>query len=408
MVSGRARGVPLAFLLVPGALALCAFALGALGGSAAARADEPVRAVLPAGDYVRPGRPLVVRVSGGAERVRAGTGPWALPQGERGDEFVLQVDAAPDGRLDLEVDLGTRVEPVTLRATLLDGPGPVRATFGDPLPGVVVAPRDALPTVREAWLPFDSIDDAPEGASPAARDALAAFRELGPDGSGRAPWFEPLTFGPGIEPFRAMAEVERSAPRIPRRATVAAALCGAAALLLLAVSRSRRNGVRLAWTGAPVAAFLAWTAFAAPLPGAARATAATFVHDGVALVIVRVSAVRACTATIPLPPQATSAAQIRFSSDDPTSSSVATGREVRLRLRAGEHRLIAYAVRVSGDSGGDAAAGGSVSGAALRALLASWRLEVAGAPAYTPSGVLPEGSLPPCVAGVVVRVAPGK
>ena len=43
--------------------------------------SAPLRVDLPLGARVRPGRPLCVRVAGGAARVRTGTSPWARPQG---------------------------------------------------------------------------------------------------------------------------------------------------------------------------------------------------------------------------------------------------------------------------------------------------------------------------------------
>jgi hypothetical protein len=316
-----------------------------------ARAEEAVRVEFPAGAYVRPGRPIVVRVAGGARRVRSSDGPWALPQGERGDEFVLQSEPSHDGRIELEVDVGVGLQHVGLRLTRLDGPGPFCATFGPARPGCVPVPHDGLPTVREAWLPFDAVDDPPTGAAPAVRAAIASFRALGPDGSGRPPWFDPLTFAPGLDALRAMAEVERTAPRLPRSAAVAAALSGCAALLILGLVRRRAPLARLAWSAAPVLTFFTFVASGAPLPGDARATAAEFVHHGVALVLVRVAAVRDADVAIALPPRATSAALLRYAAEDPTSSGVETGRIVRFALTAGEHRVFAYAVPVAEDAG---------------------------------------------------------
>ena len=81
-----------------------------------AQADDGPRIELPLGPYVRPGRPLDVRVVGGADHVRAPGTPWALPQGERGDEFLLQPTQETALRLDLTAQ-GVPVPPAVTAAS---------------------------------------------------------------------------------------------------------------------------------------------------------------------------------------------------------------------------------------------------------------------------------------------------
>ena len=298
--------------------------------------DAAPRVELPLGPYVRAGRPLGVRVIGGADRVRAPGTPWALPLGDRGDEFLLQMPAAVSVPLDLTVERAGRTARVKLDATVLPADGNVVALLGDAAApagatGVPVRGGD-LPTVGDAWLLFDDVADG-------SRDPEPRGPEPGP-GPGV---FDPLLLGPDPELFAATEEAAAASALLdPATSTLLLVLAaGEAALALVLRFRRDRPWVRAAWLSAPPAAaavLLAWGGATAPL------VAVPFAIDGDRKVVyVRVHALRDGTGTLALPRSARGpAAVIRFSADDRSVEEVAAGGEVRLSLRAGESRVFGY------------------------------------------------------------------
>lgn len=333
---------------------ICALALAAWTATASAAPDgDPPRVELPLGPYVRPGRPLDVRVVGGADRVRAAGTPWALPQGERGDEFILQTTAATVGVLTLEIERGGRVEAASVPVETLAADGvvvgiPAGATAESC--GVVVPPsarvvpldRTALPTVTEGWLLLDLVPaDLPPKA---AAERLARLAALPP---AARPFAEPTMLPPDPLPFVVAAEAAARGPGLPGDVAAALLVLAATEVLLVGILAMRRDRpwLRAAWIAAPAAAALAFLAVGDRLPGALRADAMALSDDraGV-LVLVRVEARRAGRASFDLPVAASSASVLRYAADDATVSSVSAGRRVEFELPAGQSRLFAFKV----------------------------------------------------------------
>jgi hypothetical protein len=327
---------------------ILAFAAVVLGRAVAFASDaEPPKVELPLGPYVRPGRPLDVRVVGGAERVRAPGTPWALPQGERGDEFILQLTDATVGVLQLEVQRGGAIERVAQPVETLPADATIVGVRGDGAasPGTRPLRLSALglPTVAEGWLLLDDIADG--AAPPGATDLLRTLRELPP---AARPFRVPLLFGTDEGAFVCAAKVAASAPRLPADVALVLELLAAAELVVLAILRFREaSSVRhAAWLGVPAVVALAFLATPGRLPGALSATAVAVDAPG-RVVLVYVEARRDGAARFVLPAGTTGAAMIRYSAADATVADASAGREVVLDLRAGESRLFAYAVERS-------------------------------------------------------------
>jgi hypothetical protein len=323
---------------------ILAFAVAVLAGTASA--GDPPKVELPLGPYVRAGRPLDVRVVGGAERVRAPGTPWALPQGERGDEFILQLTDATVGVLSLEVQRGGTVERVELPVETL----PADATIvgvrdeGKAPEGTraLRLPQLGLPTVDEGWLLLDDVEDGVAPVDAVAR--LRYLRAISPD----ARWLvAPALLPAGAEAFDALARDAAAAPALPADAATVLVLLAGAELVILLLLRFRDASptIRAAWLGLPPLAALVFLCLPGRLPGAVSATA--FCVDGAPsrCVLVRVAARRDATCRFVLPAAASGAAMLRYSSSDATVAEAAVGREVSLVLRAGESRLFAYMFR---------------------------------------------------------------
>ncbi len=331
------------------ALTLFAWAAPAL----AAPDGEPPRVELPLGPYVRPGRPLGVRVIGGADRVRAPGTPWALPQGERGDEFILQTTPATVGVVTLEIERGGRAEEASVAVETLATDGvvvgiPAGATpesCGVVLPSgarVLSLDRALLPTVDEGWLLLDGV--AEDLAPKSAREMLTRLAALPP---AVRPFAEPLLLPPDPLPFVVAAEAAARGPGLPGDVAAALGILALTEILLVGILALRRDRpwLRAAWIAAPAAAALAFVATGDRLPGALRADA-IIVSSGSAgdLVLVRVEARRAGRASFDLPASAGTAAVLRHSADDATVTSVSAGRRVEVDLPTGQSRLFAFTI----------------------------------------------------------------
>jgi hypothetical protein len=377
----------------------------ALGASLAAAAfaspdDAPPRVELPLGPYVRPGRPVDVRVIGGADRVRAPGTPWALPVGARGDEFLLQMPAAVVAPLDLTVERAGRTGRVTVAVTVLPGDGRVVALLRETAlapegtVGVQVTAHDTV-FVEQAWLLFDERAGDP-------------FMGGAPSSGWPAPhWdtIEPFTLPPEPDIFRVLEESAAAAPLLDRR-TVTLLLVFAAAEVALAVLlayRRDRPWVRAAWLAGPaVAAVAALGASASVAPLVAEPLV---VGDSAHVAFVRIRAVRDGSGTLVLPDSATSPfAVLRFAPDDRSAEEMSVGSEVRLSLRAGESRLVAYRCAY-GDVGEDAPAAEVWAGPATTAWLAAHGLEPRAATPGVPRALLPASSDVRVLPGIRLRVA---
>ena len=326
------------------------FGVISLPGMALAAPDEPPRVELPLGPYVRPGRPLDVRVIGGADRVRTVGTPWALPQGERGDEFILQMPESASAVLSLEIERSGQLGRATADVEVLPAGQDVVAISADgaPPPGaraVRLAPT-GLPTVREGWLLLDDVGDgiAPAGVA----EHLRHLRRLP---AAARPFGAPLLFGADGAVFATTAALAGRAPRLPDDVGVLLALLAAVEVTLALVLRSRRPSPWrcAAWLGLPPLATLAFLLVPGRLPGALAATAVAIDGAHGRCVLVRVESRRAATARFELRPEWSGASMVRYSADDATVTEAETGREVRLSLGAGESRLFAYAMRSKPD-----------------------------------------------------------
>jgi hypothetical protein len=269
------------------AAALCA----SLATAAFASPDDaPPRVELPDGPVVRANGPLTVRVAGGADRVRAPGTPWALPVGDRGDEFVLQMPAAVSVPLGLTVERRGSTDHVTVAAT--------------------IAPSDGSES----------------------------------DASARP--FDPLLLGPDPDLFAATEEAAAASPYLDLRTSTIVLLTAGTLVVLAIVLAFRRDRpwVRAAWLAAP--ALAASAVLAAGAPTAALVAVPLAVDGDLKVVYVRIRAVRDGSGTLTPPSTARSSdpatAVIRYSTDDRSVEEVEAGREVRFTLRAGESRVVGY------------------------------------------------------------------
>lgn len=355
--------------------------------------DPPHEFVL--GPVVRAGRPVVVRVPG-ARRVRGGGSPWALPQGVRRDEFLLQMPRADVTLRTLEVDRGAgapEVQQVTVRALPADRP--VRAAFGSGA-DLDLAAADAgghrLPTFAEAWLLVDEVGEAPDGVPPAARAALDRWRTSARPLDAARSAFQPLTHAPGPDAFRATAELAALAPTLPDDLVAALLILAIAEAVLVVLLRSRPGPSRALWTALPAALCLVWMTAAGRLPGAVRVTVVRLDGPQDRLVALRLEARRSSRVELTLPDGATVPAVLRFDADDIASVDDEIGRTVRVDLEAGTSRVIAWTEPAGAGAVRAAAAGVPPATAAWIRRLG---LEVEGA-ARAPG---------PAVSGVVVTEA---
>jgi hypothetical protein len=314
---------------------------------------EPPRVELPLGPYVRPGRPLDVRVIGGADRLRAAGTPWALPQGERGDEFILQTTAATVGLLSLEIERGGRVEQASVPVETLKADGVVvgiptgatSASCGVVVPSgarVLSLDRAGLPTVDEGWLLLDVV--AEQLAPKTASERLARLAALPP---AVRPFAEPLLLTPDPRPFIVAAEAAARGPGLPGDVAAALGLLALTEVVLVGILGLRRDRPwrRSAWIAAPALAAFAFVVTGDRLPGALRVDAMLLGSGRTAdLVLIRIEARRAGSASFELPAAASSAAVLRHSADDATVSSVSAGRRVDVDLPAGQSRLFAFTI----------------------------------------------------------------
>jgi hypothetical protein len=359
---------------------------------AVARADGDPDVRFPVGPFVRAGRPLVVRVAG-AVRVRAAGSPWALPQGTHGDEFVLN---APRGDVtfhEFEVDTGAGVRRVAAALRVLPSDRTVTAVLagtsastGAAGGGAVVVATDDLPTVREGWLLFDDVGEPPAGLPAPARRALDAWRS-GPRAGSRA-GFEPLLHEPAALPFRATAESAAASGTLPddvRRVLLITALVE---LVLVGLLRSAPAGRRAAWLALPPLVCGAWMLLADRLPGAVRATVATWddAAAGDRLVVLRLDARRDADVSFRVPEAASTPALLRFDAEDRTAEEAEVGREVRLRIPAGQARVVAWRTR----SEPPAEAG---AGAPARSAGDAWRASLGIGPAAVRVGATPDSEV---------------
>ena len=372
----------------------------------AAADDASPRAELPLGPFVRPGRPVDVRVPG-ADRVRLPGGAWALPQGERGDEFVLQATEAVAGALVLEVERGGAVDHVTVPADVLPAGGAVVGQMGDaetkqPASRVVRLRRQDLPTVAEGWLLLDDVVGT--GVPPQVTSRLELLRRVPIAARGL---FDPSALPPDARPFAAAAEAAALGPRLPAEVGAAFALLGAAECVLAVVLALRRDSPwrRAAWLSVPAAVAAAFLLVCDPLPGPLRAdaVAVTTGQDGETFVLVRVEARRAGRASFEVPAGASSAVVLRFAADDATIASVSAGRRVEVDLPAGQSRVFAYVLTPgAGEAGG--LSDTLREAAPVPPALAAW-LGSMGAPAGAegsygfPAGLLPRARGTAVVAG---------
>jgi hypothetical protein len=269
------------------AAALCASLATA---AFAAPDDAPPQVELPGGPFVSSNGPLTVRVVGGADRVRAPGTPWALPVGDRGDEFVLQMPAAVSVPLGLTVERDGKTDHVTIATSVMPANG------------------------------------AESGASVAP--------------------FDPLWLGPDPDLFAAAEEAAAASPCLDLRSSTIVLLTGGTLVVLAIVLAFRRDRpwVRAAWLAAPAIATSA--VIAAGAPTAALVAVPLAVDGDLKVVYVRVRAVRDGSGTLTPPPTAhgfgPATAVIRYSADDRSVEEVEAGREVRFTLRAGESRVIGY------------------------------------------------------------------
>ncbi len=326
---------------------------------------------------VRAGRPVPLRVPG-ARRVRAHGGPWALPMGAAGDEFLLLGATIAGDTLRIEVDRGdadrggaetggvhtgnvvhtidVAVHPIPTDARMVARLGPGRLEADE----IAVRPEE-LPTLREAWLVFDGVVAIPPALPAAQRAALAAYA---PRGVLAFP-FEPTLLPASPDAFRVTAAGAAQAPRLPRRTARALAVLAVLELLLLLLLARRRappsspaggavrSGIRrdVAFAiGAPLLA-LAWCLASEALPGPVRATA--FVIEGAAdaLVLIRLEAASDATLVIEPPDGASPIVPVRWSTSDTGTAAVAVGARAEVRLAAGRTALLAYRLSVDGAAG---------------------------------------------------------
>jgi hypothetical protein len=201
-------------------------------------------------------------------------------------------------------------------------------------------PATGLPTVPEGWLLFDGL--APGLAPDDVEIRLGRVESL--SGWGRS-FAEPLLLPPDAAAFATAARAAVEAPMIPTSVGVLLALLAGVEVTLVVVLHLRIASPwrRTAWLGLPPIAALVFIVVGQRLPGALSATAIALDGGFGRLVVVRVEARRNGSARFVLPPQATSAAMVRFSADDATVAGASAGREVVLDLHAGESRLFAYA-----------------------------------------------------------------
>jgi hypothetical protein len=265
---------------------ILAFASVVLPATALAAPDDaPPKVELPLGPYVRPGRPLDVRVIGGADRVRAPGTPWALPQGERGDEFILQMPAAVATPLELWVRRGDATTLVRLSVT-------------------------------------------PEAAGAAADRLLA-----------------PLSAPPDPQAYAATAECADRTPLLPYGERNVLLLLVATEAALLAFLALRRDGpwTRAAWLCGPAIAATTYLAADAPLGSALRAVPLVVESpDHEVTIFVRVEALRDGSGVIELPDGGREVAVVRFAADDVAFENLSVGPRIEASLRAGETRVFAF------------------------------------------------------------------
>jgi hypothetical protein len=314
---------------IPLALAMMALAANAF----ASPGDDAPRVEFPLGAYFRPGRPLDVRIVGGADRVRAPGAPWALPQGARGDEFLLQLTEATSGTLSLTIERDRRTSEVSVAIERL--PAATRVTASHEAPARLRTDATPLlsqaepPSVPDAWLIADADDE-----SPAVRSlCLPALR------------------GPIPEAFPAMEEIAAAAPHLPADVAIALEILAAVEMVLVLLLRFRNDGpwTRAAWLSAPPVLATLFVVGGARLPGAVRATAVDVRGSKCRTVFVRVEALRPGRARFVLPADAGNAWIVRFAPDDATVADMAAGREVEVTLGAGETRVFCYGMPRSTD-----------------------------------------------------------
>ncbi|MCE9636960.1 MAG: hypothetical protein K8T90_14745 [Planctomycetes bacterium] len=252
----------------------------------------------------------------------------------------------------LEIEEAGVLRRVEVRLRALPASGPVVATFDGPGAREVLIPPTALPTVREGWLIFDDLRGERDGLSPAEAAAIAAWRASPRAGQSDAA-FEPLTWSPGPDAFRAAAAVAAGAPRLPRDVALALLLAAAAEVSLLALAARRRPAVRAIWLAGPPLAALIWLVSAGRLPGDVRAV--TFRLDGPSrrLLIVRFDSPRGGEVSFRVPDDATAPAILRYDEDDVSAVNASAGREVVLPIPAGQSRVVAWSVPVAAATGPD-------------------------------------------------------
>lgn len=263
----------------------------ALAASAAAAAPErdPPSVELPEGARVVPGRPLAVRVPGGAERIRAPGTPWALPLDPRGETFVLQMPAAVASPLDVTVE---RAGEARVRVSVPVAVGPL----------VALEPSEAF--------------------------------------------FEPLTMPPDPGLFAVLAEVSAAAPHLGRADAILLLVVAVAEVVLVGVLafRSDRGWRRAAWLCGPPVAAAAYLVALAPLTAPLRAATLWISGEG-SSEFVRIEALRDGDGVLRAAEGAVGPASVvRFAPDDRTVEDLEAGRDVRLRLRAGESRVVGWQV----------------------------------------------------------------
>jgi hypothetical protein len=316
---------------LPGSLVVLAAATAAFA--------EPPTVELPLGPYARPGRPLDVRVVGGADRIRAAGTPWALPQGSRGDEFLLELPAVVASPLEVTVEHGGAVESVSLAVDVLPAGGRVAAVLGDSEveSGIVSVrvPRTGLPTLADAWRLFDDVVGDLARLDPADRDRVSQLR-----GADLALLASPDPFA-----FAAAGAAAAASARLPRGVAIVAVVLSATELVVLGVLALRQDRplVRALWLCTPAAACALWLLATQELAAPLRAVPLAIETPAARVVYVRIEALRDGVGAL-VPPAAAlgSPRVVRWASDDRTVEEMETGAEVRMALRAGEVRVVAY------------------------------------------------------------------
>jgi hypothetical protein len=292
---------------------------------------------------VRAGRPVTVRAPG-AQRVRAEGGPWALPMGTRGDEFVLLGATIVGETIRLEVDTGDgpHAAEIAVRPLPTDDRAVARLVPGDLAADEIrVRPLD-LPTVRDAWLVFDGVSGIAAALPASQVAAVQAFADDGP----RSFPFEPALLPAAPDIFRLTAVAQSRAPRLPSRTVRVLLVLAVLELVLLGLVARRGRGSRrdvLLATAVPLLAFV-WLSSSSALPGSVRATSVVLEGDLESLVLVRLEASSDATVVVEPPAGAGLVVPAHWDASDAESSGISVGWHAEVTLKRGRLTVLVYRV----------------------------------------------------------------